>query len=192
MLDNRSDFLQTGNTTINSQGGHPTVAAVGPAQGCPRAVCQRRTKMLLSPACRSAKCCQRMLHRMQRRTSSSRLRRDASREERGWLVRRPLIGFPDRGSARRVVMRPSSGGRVDRSLSVRSSRARLSEQAAAGKLLSLRERTCRHGGPLECAIFLASKVLQQWSQQWCFPVIATQKGLIAHMLPCLSSRKGFL
>ena len=135
------------------------MAAVGPAQGCPRAVCQRRTKMLLSPACRSAKCCQRMLHRMQRRTSSSRLRRDASREERGWLVRRPLIGFPDRGSARRVVMRPSSGGRVDRSLSVRSSRARLSEQADAGKLLSLRERTCRHGGPLECATFLASKVL---------------------------------
>lgn len=53
------------------------------------------------------------------------------------MVRRPLIGFPETGSARRVVMRPSSGGRVDKSLSVRSSRVSVREQAAAGKLLSL-------------------------------------------------------
>ncbi len=52
-------------------------------------------------------------------------------------MRRPLIGFPERGSARRVVMRPSSGGRVDKSLSVRSSRVSVREQAAAGKLFSL-------------------------------------------------------
>ena len=50
------------------------------------------------------------------------------------------MGFPDRGSARRVVMRPSSGGRVDKSLSVRSSRLRLRAQAAAGKLPSLYAR----------------------------------------------------
>ena len=53
------------------------------------------------------------------------------------MVRRPLIGFPETGSARRVVMRPSSGGRVDKLLSVRSSRVSVREQAAAGKLLSL-------------------------------------------------------
>lgn len=70
-------------------------------------------------------------------TSSRRLRSDVRRAERGWLVRRPLMGFPDRGSARRVVMRPSSGGRVDMSLSVTSSRVSDRLQAAAGKLLSL-------------------------------------------------------
>ena len=50
-----------------------------------------------------------------------------------------LTGFPESGSALRDVMWPSCGGRLAKSLSARSSSARLRLHAASGKLVSLHE-----------------------------------------------------